>query len=134
INFVQITQTSTNVNSQAPAIGTNAFVAFTSGTSGSYVQKVRFSFTSTTSAINSVATVLKVYYSTVNTGTPTASQISLIADILAPAQTLTTTTASYPIELPINFAMPANTYLLVGQSVAQSANSAWVATVFGGDY
>ena len=125
----------TNLNSQSPVIGTNVFVAFSSGSSGSYVQKVRFQFSSTTNAINSVATVFKIYYSTVNTGTPTTTQIALIADVQAPAQTVgNTATSAYPIEVPLNFAMPASTYLLVGQTVAQSTNTAWVTTVYGGDY
>jgi hypothetical protein len=136
ISSTQITQTSTNVNSQTGGIiGANTFLAFTSGASGSYVQKVRFQYTTTTNTVNSVATVFKVYISTVNTGSPTTSQIALIADVQAPAQTVNTTALSaYPIEIPLNFALPANTYILVGQTVAQNANSAWVATVFGGDY
>jgi hypothetical protein len=124
----------TNLNSQSPVIGTNVFVAFSSGSSGSYVQKVRFQYTSTTNAINSVATVFKIYYSTVNTGTPTVTQIALIADIQAPAQTITTAASSYPIEVPLNFAMPASTYLLVGQTIAQTAGSGYSVSVYGGDY
>jgi hypothetical protein len=136
INLIQIPQANTNVHTSGgtSAIGTNIYVAFTSGANGSYVQKMRFQFSSTTSAISSAATVFKIYFSTVNTGTPTTSQASLIADIAAPAQTVTTTTSAYPIEVPLNFAMPANTYLLVGQTIAATANSAWFVTTFGGDY
>lgn len=134
VGISTIGPTQTNLNSQTPVIGTNVFVAFTSGSSGSYVQKVRFQFTSTTNAINSVATLFKIYYSTVNTGTPTVGQIALIGDTQAPAQTVTTTTSAYPIEVPLNFAMPASTYLLVGQTIAQTAGSGWYVTVYGGDY
>lgn len=132
----QISATATT-NSQTTGgnIGVNSNLVFTSGASGSYVQKIRFQFTSTTNLINSAATLLKVYYSTVNTGTPTVSQIALIADVQAPAQTIgAVTTSAFPIEVPLNFAMPANTYLLVSQTVAPTANSNWVATVYGGDY
>tara|TARA_R110000868_G_scaffold138639_2_gene352883 strand:+ start:533 stop:988 length:456 start_codon:yes stop_codon:yes gene_type:complete len=134
VGITTIGQSTTNLNSQSPVIGTNVFVAFSSGASGSYVQKVRFQYTSTTNAINSVATVFKIYYSTVNTGTPTVTQIALIADIQAPAQTVTTSTSSYPIEVPLNFAMPASTYLLVGQTIAQTAGSGYTVSVYGGDY
>ena len=134
VGITTIGQGTSNLNSQSPVIGTNVFVAFSSGSSGSYVQKVRFQYTSTTSAINSVATVFKIYYSTVNTGTPTVTQIALIADIQAPAQTVTTSTSTYPIEVPLNFAMPASTYLLVGQTIAQTAGSGYSVTVYGGDY
>lgn len=134
VGITTIGATPTNLNSQSPVIGTNVFVAFSSGSSGSYVQKVRFQYTSTSNTINSVATVFKIYYSTVNTGTPTATQIALIADIQAPAQTVTTSTSAYPIEVPLNFAMPASTYLLVGQTIAQTAGSGYSVTVYGGDY
>jgi hypothetical protein len=135
VGITTVAQASTNINSQVPVIGTNVFVAFTSGSSGSYVQKVRFQYTSTTNAISSVGTVFKIYYSTVNTGTPTVSQIALIGDIQAPAQTVGSTAVSaYPIEVPLNFAMPASTYLLVGQTIAQTAGSGWSVTVYGGDY
>lgn len=136
VSNVQITQASTNVNSQTSGtIGTNSFLAFTPGASGSYIQKIRFQFTSTTNTVSSAATVFKVYVSTVNTGTPTVAQVALIADIQAPAQTVANTaTSAYPIEVPLNFALPTGYFILVGQTVAATANSAWVATVFGGDY
>jgi hypothetical protein len=136
INLIQIPTTSTNIHTLGGSaiIGTNIYVAFTAGASGSYVQKMRFHFSSTTSAISSAATVFKVYYSTVNTGTPSITQASLIADIAAPAQTITNTTSAYPIEVPLNFALAANTYLLVGQTIAAPTNTAWFVTTFGGDY
>lgn len=136
VGITSIQQTSTNVNSSAPGtIGTNSFLLFTPGTNGSYLQKIRFQFTSGTNTVSSVATVFKVYLSTVNTGTPTVSQVGLIADIQAPAQTVTTTaTSAYPIEVPLNVAIPSGYFVLVGQTVAQNSNSAWVATAFGGDY
>lgn len=137
INLVQIPTTSTNVHSSggSAVIGTNIYVAFTTGASGSYIQKIRFQFTSTTNAINAAATVFKIYYSTVNTGTPSTTQMALIADVQSPAQTIGgTTITAFPIEVPLNFAMPANTYILVGQTVAATTNSSWFATVFGGDY
>jgi hypothetical protein len=136
VSFVQIGQTSTNVNSQtAGTIGTNSFLAFTPGANGSYLQKVKFQFTSTTNTVSSVATVFKIYLSTLNTGSPTSSDVVLIADIQAPAQTVgTTATSAYPIEVPLNLPIPSGYYILVGQTVAQNANSAWTVSVFGGDY
>jgi hypothetical protein len=137
INLVQIPQASTNVHSSGGTaqIGTNIYVAFTSGANGSYVQKMRFQYTSTTNTVSAALTVFKVYFSTVNTGIPSITQASLIADIQSPAQTISAvTTSAYPIEVPLNFAMPANTYLLVGQTAAATANGAWNVTTFGGDY
>jgi hypothetical protein len=133
--FVAIGQASTNLNTSAPgAIGTNSFLAFSSGTDGAFIQKVRFTFCSTTSAINSAATKLQIYLSTVNTGSPTASQAVVLISVQAAAQTLNTTTAPYIIEVPLNVGIQASRYILVAQSIAQSANSNWNATVFAGNY
>ena len=136
VSHADILTASTNVNTTAPGtVGTNCFLAFTSGVEGSYIQKFRFSFVSTTSVISSVATTLQVYSSTVNTGTTTTANTDLLAIVQAAAQTVSAvTTAPYQIEIPFNFAIPANRFLLVAQSVAQSANSNWQGLAIGGNY
>ena len=136
VSHADILTASTNVNTTAPGtVGTNCFLAFTSGIDGSYIQKFRFSFVSTTSVISSVATTLQVYSSTVNTGTTTTANTDLLAIVQAAAQTVSAvTTAPYQIEIPFNFAIPANRFLLVAQSVAQSANSNWQGLAIGGNY
>jgi len=136
VSHADILTTSTNVNTTAPGtIGTNCFLAFTSGVDGSYIQKFRFSFVSTTSVISSVATTLQVYTSTVNTGATTTGNTDLIAIVQAAAQTVSAvTTAPYQIEVPFNFAIPANRFLLVAQSVAQNTNSNWQGLAIGGNY
>ena len=136
VGCADITNTAANVNTTAPGtIGTNCFLAFTSGADGSYLQKIRFSFVSTTSVISSVNTTLQVYLSTINTGATSAANTDLIAQVQAAAQTVSAvTTAPYVIEVPFNFAIPANRYLLVAQSVAQNTNATWQATVIGGNY
>jgi hypothetical protein len=135
VSGADITNTVANVNTIAPGtIGTNCFLAFTSGADGSYLQKIRFSFVSTTSVISSVATSLQVYISTINTGaTSTANTDSLLV-AGAGSQSVSTTQAPYVIELPLNFAIPAARYILVSQSVAQTTNSNWQALVIGGNY
>jgi len=136
VSHADILTTAVNVNTTAPGtIGTNCFLAFTSGVDGSYIQKFRFSFVSTTSVISSVATTLQVYSSTVNTGATTTANTDLLAIVQAAAQTVSAvTTAPYQIEIPFNFAIPANRFLLVAQSVAQSANSNWQGLAIGGNY
>jgi hypothetical protein len=132
---VNITQTSTNARSDGlSAIGTSQFVAFASGPSGSFVQKVRFMSVATTPTTG-VATVLRVHYSTVNTGTPTSGQAFLLGELSVGAlASANATNATNFYELPLNFAMPANTYLLVSQHAAQTANQNWQAFVIGSDY
>ncbi len=135
LGTVVIDQASTNVNTSAPGtIGTNSFLAFSTGTDGSFLQKIRFTFSSTTSAINSVATILNIYISTVSSGAPTASQVTLLQGVQAAAQTLNTTTPPYIIEVALNFGIPSGRHILVGQTIAQSANSNWNAIVIAGDY
>ncbi len=132
---VVIGQASTNVNSDtAGTIGTNTFVAFSTGTDGAYLQRIRFYFASTTSAINSVATCFNVYISSVSTGSPTSSEAILYQTFQAAAQTITTTTPPFPLEFALNFPLPTNRHILVGQTVAQSANSNWKALVIASDY
>jgi hypothetical protein len=132
---VNITTTAAAARSDAGvAIGTNQFVAFTSGPSGSYVQKVRFMSIANTPTTG-VATVLRVHYSTVNTGTPTTSQAFLLGELSVGAlASANATNATNFYELPLNFAMPANTYLLVSQHAAQTTNQNWQAFVIGSDY
>jgi hypothetical protein len=138
VSAVKITQTSALVRSDgsaANAIGTDQFLAFTSGASGSFVQRVRFIPVASAAAVNSVATTLRVFLSTVNTGTPTATNTNLLAEISVPliSAANSTAAASY-YEIPLNIAVPASRYILVSQHIAQTANQSWQATVFGGDY
>jgi hypothetical protein len=132
---VNITQTATNARSDGlSAIGTAQFLAYTSGASGSFVQKVRFMSVATTPTTG-IATVLRVHYSTVNTGTPTSGQVFLLGEISVGAlASANATNATNFYELPLNFAMPANTYLLVSQHAAQTANQNWQAFVIASEY
>ena len=135
LSGIDITTTAAAARSDAGVvIGTNQFVAFTSGPSGSYVQKVRFMSIATTPTTG-VATVLRCHYSTVNTGTPTTGQAFLLGEISVGAlASANATNATNFYELPLNFAMPANTYLLVSQHAAQTTNQNWEAFVIGSDY
>ena len=134
---VNITQTAAQARSDGlgGAIGTAQFLAFTSGPSGSYVQKVRFMVVSTAPTTGAVATVLRVHYSTVNTGTPTSGQVFLLGEISVGALASgNATNATNFYELPLNFAMPANKYLLVSQHSAVTTNQNWQAFVIASDY
>jgi len=135
LSGIDITTTAAAARSDAGVvIGTNQFVAFTSGPSGSYVQKVRFMSIATTPTTG-VATVLRCHYSTVNTGTPTTGQAFLLGEIsVGGLASANATNATNFYELPLNFAMPANTYLLVSQNAAQTTNQNWEALVIGSDY
>lgn len=115
-------------------VGTNMYLAFTPGANGSYLQRVRFSLSESTMSTASAAATLRVGIASTNTGTLTTGNYFLYQEINAATQTPTTTTSSYPIDIPLNFAIPSNQYVMVSTSVAVTANTAWVATVIGGDY
>ena len=115
-------------------VGTNMYLAFTPGANGSYLQRVRFSLSESTMNTASAAATLRVGIAATNTGTLTTADYFLYQEINAAAQTPTTTASSYPIDIPLNFAIPSNQYVMVSTSVAANANTAWVATVIGGDY
>ena len=132
---VNITTTAAQTGSAGiAAIGTGLFLAFTSGASGSYVQKIRFMSVATTPTTGN-PTVLRAYYSTVNTGTPTVGQTFLLGEISVGAlASANATNATNFYELPLNFAMPANKYILVSQHAVQAANQNWQAFVIASDY
>lgn len=138
VSGVKITTTAALVRSDgsaANAIGTDQFLAFSSGVNGSFIQRVRFIPVASAAAVNSVATTLRVFLSTVNSGTPTASNTNLLAEISVPIiSTSNTTNAVLYYEIPLNIAIPANNYILVSQHIAQTTNQSWQAIVFGGDY
>jgi hypothetical protein len=138
VGEVKITTTAALVRSDgsaANAIGTDQFLAFSSGTNGSFVQRVRFIPVSSAAAVNSVATTLRVFMSTINTGTPTATNTYLLAEISVPIiSAANSTNAVTYYEIPLNIAIPASNYILVSQHIAQTTNQSWQAMVFGGDY
>lgn len=133
--FTGVRITAANTSSAGDGtIGTSMFLAFTPGANGSYLQKIRFSLAESTINTASAAAVIRVYISTLNTGTTSASDTFLIQELNAATQTPAATTSGYPIEIPLNIAIPADRYVLVSTSVAPAANTAWVAGTFAGDY
>ena len=118
-------------------VGTEHFLAFSAGANGSYLQKIRFTLGATSNTA-STAAVLRVYLSTVNTGATTSANTFLIQEVAAPTQTPnvvgTLTAATYPIDIPLNFAIPTGYYLLVAASAVSGADRVWTVTTYGGDY
>jgi hypothetical protein len=106
-----------------------AYMVFTAGTNGSYVQKIRFRHQSNNT--NNVATVARVF---INNGgvTGTTANNTIFDEITIAANTASQTAASTNYELPLNFALPAGyiMYCTLGTGVASGIQ----ATVIGGDY
>ncbi len=112
-----------------------------SGANGSFLQRVRFNSVASAANTNSVATVLRIYLSTVATtvgsaaGATTSANTMLIAEISAPVvSSANSGSPAMYFDVPINAGIPTNKYILVAQHTAQTTNQQWQATAIGGDY
>jgi len=118
--------------------GSNMKKVFTSDVNnGSYVQKIRLTPYATAANTAMAATVIRVYYSTetANNATTTVDNTHLLAEVLTTTQSASNaTTQVYNIEVPLGFAMPANTAILVSTHLNPAANTNWSCVVFGGHY
>lgn len=144
IGSVKIGTTSAQVKSDGTSAGSGTdlmYAVFASGANGSFIQRVRFNTVASAAATNSVATTLRVYKSTVSTtvgtaaGATTSSNTFLLAEISVPIISSShSTNATNYYEVPLNMALPASTWILVSQHIAQTTNQQWQAQAFGGDY
>ena len=135
VGTVSITQASANTSSAGGGtVGTDIVKVFTASANGSFVQKIRF-MSVATAPTTGVAATLRVFISTVGSGSTTASNTFLIGEVPVPAiASDATTAATNYYDFIINSAIPTGTFILVTQHVAQTANQNWVAVCFGGDY
>lgn len=135
IGTANITTTATSTrNDGVGTVGTNLFLTFTAGANGSFIQKIRF-FSVASTPTTGVATVLRAFLATVNTGTLTASDAALLGELSVPAvPSANANNASSYYELPLNFAIPTGTYILVSQHAAQTTNQNWTSMVIASDY
>lgn len=104
------------------------YKAFTAGSNGSYVQKMRLRPVG-----SPAATVCRVFIS--SSTTTSATNTWLFDEITLPAVTLSQTAASSVFELPLNFAMPAGylLYVTFGTSTG-AAGTGYSAVTIAGDY
>jgi hypothetical protein len=104
------------------------YKAFTAGTNGSYVQKIRFRPVG-----SPAATVCRVFIS--SSTTTSASATWLYDEITLPAVTLSQTAASSVFELPLNFALDPSylLYVTFGTSTGASGTGYSIVTI-AGDY
>ena len=104
------------------------YKAFTAGSNGSYVQKIRFRPVG-----SPAATVARVFIS--SSTTTNATNTWLYDEITLPAVTLSQTAASSVFELPINVALDPNylLYVTFGTSTG-SAGTGYSVVTIAGDY
>jgi hypothetical protein len=104
------------------------YKAFTAGTNGSYVQKIRFRPVG-----SPAATVCRVFISSSTSTSATATW--LYDEITLPAVTVSQTAASSVFELPMNFALDPSylIYVTFGTSTG-SAGTGYSIVTIAGDY
>lgn len=125
-----------NTNSDGTGtIGTNIYKAFTAGANGSYIYRVRLSPVATTAATATAATVLRLYISSITSGSTTQTNTMLFAEVAAAAQTADQTTiATNYLEVVCNFIIPASYTVLISSHIVNNASTSWTGAVWGGDY
>lgn len=104
------------------------YKAFTAGTNGSYIQKIRFRPVG-----SPAATVCRVFISSSSTTSATATW--LFDEITLPAVTVSQTAASSVFELPLNFAIDPSylLYVTFGTSTGSTGTGYSIVTI-AGDY
>ena len=104
------------------------YKAFTAGSNGSYIQKIRFRPVG-----SPAATVARVFIST--STTTSATNTWLYDEITLPAVTVSQTAASSVFELPLNIAVDPNylLYVTFGTSTG-SAGTGYSVVTIAGDY
>jgi hypothetical protein len=123
-NFMNAANTALDANAA------NAYIIISGSASGSFVQRVRFKASGSTST-----TVARIF---INNGGPTGSGTNnfLFDEITLPATTAAgnATAATAVYEVPLNIALPPGYRLLATLGVAQSTTGGWNATAIAGSY
>lgn len=128
VGDIQWTVVQTAVNASYDATAANAAIAFSASISGSFVQRIRFKASGSTTA-----TAARVF---INNGATSASAANnvLFDEITLPLTSATQTAATAVYELPMNIALPAGYRILTTLTTAQSAGGGWYAAAVGGSY
>lgn len=101
---------------------------FTASPSGSYLQRIRFKPSGSTTA-----SVGRVF---INNGsnTTTATSNVLFDEISLPAITATNASSTPVFEIPMNLPLPANYVVYVTLGIGQGPGAGWYASAVGGSY
>jgi len=136
IGAANVTAANTTSDGSGGTIGTNIYSVLAADlTNGSYVEFVRIMVVASAAATATVATVIRIYVSSQQSGATTTANTHLIAEIAIPASTADqTTTANNWYDVPLGFRLPAGWALLASTHIVANANTAWRVTAIGGDY
>ena len=128
VGDLQWTTVLTAVNSTYDATAANAATVFSASISGSFVQRVRFKASGSTTA-----TAARIF---INNGQVSGSAANnvLFDEITLPLTTGTQTAATAVYEVPMNIALPPGYRILATLATAQAAGGGWYASAVGGSY
>ena len=135
-NVGQVAVTAGNTSSEGGGtIGVNTFLLFSAGPNDSFLETVVWMPTASTPATATQATVARLFLSTVGSGSPTAANMFLLAEVVLPSVSADSSTVANPqVSMSVNERIPAGYFLLVTNHAAPAAGSQWCATAFGGNY
>jgi hypothetical protein len=135
LSGIEVTAANTKSDGSG-TIATDVFLAATVDvTNGGFVRDVTFWPTATVAATATTATVGRVYASTVSSGATTATNTHPLGEVSLVSQSASSsTTAAYPVIVPINRAFPAGISILVTNHAAPATNTRWKAVVNYGAY
>lgn len=115
-------------------IGTNMLLAFTAGSQGSFIQRIRICPCATTSS-TLTATVARVFISSITSGATTNANTTRFDEIAFASTSVDQTTSATAFqEIPCGFALTPNWTILVSMSATAAANTLFQFTVLAGDY
>lgn len=119
----------------AGTIGTDLFLLYTAGADGTFIDTIRFMPTASAAATATALTTARIFFSSLATGATTNANTSLYQEVALPvASGDNSTLPNNPVDVPLGFRIPDSCSILVSNHVAPNANTAWVATLIGGDY
>lgn len=101
---------------------------------GTFIEFVRFIAIATTPT-TMTPTVGRIFVSMVTAGITTVADTFLLAEVALPAASAdSATNGGNPLDIPVNFRLPAGWALLFTTHAAPVANSNWRVIAVGGDY
>jgi len=118
----------TAANVTYEASGSNVLTVFSASASGSFVQRVRFKASGSTTA-----TVARLFIN--NGGAITTLTNNILFDEITLAAAVSSSTAATTVyELPMNIALPSGSAIVVAIGTAQAGGGGWYASAIGGSY
>jgi hypothetical protein len=129
VGQIGFTTVLTAANASYDATAANGATVFLASISGSFIQRVRFKASGSTTA-----TVARVFLNNASGVTGSAANNVLFDEITLPITSTTQTAATAVYELPMNIALPSGSAVVVTLGTAQAAGGGWYASAIGGSY